>query len=75
MNPNEWTERDLRTVTFVGLGNAIWLGALLWLVLDLWLDIAGFWTCLLAAVMVSGARAVWQQSRVIANREIPPTAH
>jgi uncharacterized membrane protein YvlD (DUF360 family) len=68
MNPNDWTEADLRRVTFVTLGNAIWLGALLWLVLDLWLGVAGFWACILAAVLISWVRAIWWQGRVIARR-------
>jgi hypothetical protein len=57
------------------MGNAIWLVALLWLVLGLWLHVAGFWTCLLAAVLFSWARAIWRRNTVILNREIPPTAH
>jgi hypothetical protein len=74
VNPNQWTGRDLRTVTSVGLGNTIWLCGALWLVLDLLLNVAGFWTCLFMAVLICWALAIWRQSRVIDDR-ILPTAH
>jgi hypothetical protein len=73
MDLNKWTGCDRRKVAFVALGITIWLVALLWLILDLWLHVAGFWTCLLAAVLFSWAP--WRQNTVIVNWEIPPTAH
>ena len=65
-----WTERDLKTVALVTVGNGLLLGFLLWLVLGLWLDIAGFVTCWIGATLISFPLAILEQGRVIESREI-----
>jgi hypothetical protein len=65
-----WTERDLKTVTFVTVGNGLLLGFLLWLVLGLWLDIAGFVTCWIGATVISFPLAILEQRGEIESREI-----
>jgi hypothetical protein len=40
MSTHNWTQLELKTVTFITVGNGLLLGFLSWLVLDLWLNIA-----------------------------------
>jgi hypothetical protein len=68
-----WTERDLKTVTFVTLGNGLWPGFLSWLVLGLWLDMIGFVPCWLGATVVSWFLAIQRQYRAIEVREEMPS--
>jgi hypothetical protein len=65
-----WTERDLRTVTFVTVGNGLLLGFLLWLVLGFLLDIAGFVTCWIGATLISFPLAILEQRGETESREI-----
>lgn len=65
----QWTERDLKTVTFVTLGNGLWLGFLSWLVLGVWLDVIGFVSCWLGATLVSWFVAIQRQYRAIEMRQ------
>lgn len=64
----EWTRKDLNTVTFVAIGNGLWLGFLLWLVLGVWLNVAGFVLCWIGATVFSWIVAIRRQYRFIELR-------
>lgn len=64
-----WTMQDFRMVSFVALGNGLWLGFLVWLVLGLWLDILSFIPIWITATLLSWILAIYRQARVIRMRE------
>lgn len=64
-----WTENDLRSVTYVTIGNGLWLGFVAWLVLGLCLELFTFIPIWIISTLISWIVAIYRQYTLIEIRE------